>query len=344
MMMTIDDPGDRHVLPHEGTSVSYYSWSGEQTRFSDLMALRQSRCPTPSFPSEIFGMFIEALGGDQHSLRACSIVSSVFRHLCAPILYRDIELDREEKVSTFILLGEHSDILQYVKSLSVTNPKDPYEILDTISRKASLKTLCLHRTTFFLETLTASLLSRLSTVTVLVLQGCYFEEFEVFVSFIRCFPFCEVLRLRSCSWSHHDDAKLELPIYDIAPAHLEVTNNFEPAWGEDYCDQGKIFGAPWLGLAGLKSFTYAIGGERGAEPVLEKIAACEMLEEIDMALSHSVRRSFGERDPSSRLSDSEHVGLAEISDYPFNATRHSYQVPHHQVRLWTHSLMDALSR
>ena len=291
-------------------------------------------------------MFIEALADDQHSLRACSLVSSVFRHLCSPIVYRDIALDREEKVETFLQFGERSDILQHVKSLSLANTKDPHGILETISRKASLETLCLYRVVFRPGTLTASLLSRLSTVTVLVLQGCHIWEYEDFVSFIRCVPLCEVLRLRGCYWTRHTDAEMEpgsLPVHNIAPAHLEVTN-FPPAWGGEYCDQGEIFGAPWLGLTGLKSFTYAIGSEAASEMVFEKIAGCEQLEEIDLALSHSVRRDFGECDSSSWLSNPELVELVGISDCPVNTTRRSYQIPHPQVRLRTPSLMDALSQ
>jgi len=299
------------------------------------------------FPSEIFGMFIEALADDQHSLRACSLVSSVFRHLCGTILYRDIALNHEEKVDTFVQFGERSDILQYVKSLTFTYPKDPHGILDTVSRKASLEILCIHRAVFHPETLTTSILSRLSTVTVLILQGCRFEEFEDFVSFVRCFPLCENLRLRRCTWIRHTEAKLEpagrLPVHDIAPAHLEVTNNLLTAWGEEYCDQGEIFGASWLGLTGLKSFTYAIGGEAASGLVLRKIAACGQLEEIDLAIPHSVRREFGECKLSSWLSNPELVELAEISGCPVDTDRPSCQSSHPQMRLWTSSLVGKLS-
>ena len=260
--------------------------------------------PFPSFPSEIFGMFIEGLGEDQHSLRACSLVSSVFRHLCSPILYRDIALDREEKVVTFIQFGERSDILRHVKSLSLTNPRNLHGILDTVSGKAPLETLCLHRVMFHAELLTAPLLSRLSTVTALVLRGCRFRGFEDFLSFIGCFPLCEVLRLRGCTWAHRwrEDAKSKirsLPAYNISPVHLEITNNFTRERGGEYCDQGKIFGAAWLGLAGLKSFTYTIGSEVESESVLERIAASKLLEEIDISLSLSPppRRNFGECEP-----------------------------------------------
>lgn len=74
--------------------------------------------PSP-FSNEIFAMFIESLGEDLRSLRACSLVSSVFRHFCSPILYRDIALDRKEKVDDFIQVGERSDSLQHIKSLSL---------------------------------------------------------------------------------------------------------------------------------------------------------------------------------------------------------------------------------
>jgi len=282
-------------------------------------------------------MFIEALEDDQDSLRACSLVSAVFRHLCGPILYRDIALDREEKVDTFIQFGERSDILRHVKSLTVIYSKDPHGILDTISRKASLETLCLRRDMCHPGTLTASIFSKLSTVTVLVLQGCRFEEFEDFVSFIQCFPLCEILRPRLCTWIRHTDAKLEpsgrLPVHAIAPTHLEVTNNISPTWGEEYFDQGEIFGASWLDLTGLKSFTYAIGGEAASELMLEKIVACEQLEEFDVAIPHYVRRDFGECESLSWLSNPELVGLAEISDCHVNTVRLPCQIPHPQVRL-----------
>ena len=209
-------------------------------------------------------------------------------------------MDSDEKVSTFIQMGERSDALQYVKSLSLTNLSEPHRILDTISRKASLETLCLHRAEFHVEPLAASLLSRLSTVTVLVLRECRFGGFKDFVSFIRCFPLCEVLRLRACTWTRYKDAKLKfggVRVHDIAPVHLEITNNFPMEQGEEYYDQGRIVGAAWLGLGGLKSFTYPFWGETATKLMLERIAACELLEEIDLDIPHSVRRSFGECEP-----------------------------------------------
>jgi len=245
-------------------------------------------------------MFIEALGDDQDSLRACSLVSSVFRCLCSSILYRDIALDSDEKLDTFIEFGERSDALQHTKSLSLVDPGDPHGILDTISQKASLETICLRQAQFDVEPPTASLLSRPSTVTVLVLRECRFRGFEDFVSFIRCFPLCEVLRLRGCTWVDDEDAKSKFGnprVQGIAPAHLEITNNSPTERGEQYCNQGKIVGAAWLDLAGLKSFTYADGGEAAIKPVLERIAACELLEEIDLAIPN-VRRSFCEYEPS----------------------------------------------
>ena len=144
-------------------------------------------------------MFIESLGEDQHSLRACSLVSSDFRRLCSPILYRDITLDSDEKVDTFIQFGERSEVLRNTKSLSIAEISNPHGILDTISQKASLETICLHQAEFHVEPLTASLLSRLSNGTVLVLRECRFGGFEGFISFIRGFPLCEVLHLRGCT-------------------------------------------------------------------------------------------------------------------------------------------------
>ena len=246
-------------------------------------------------------MFIESLGEDQHSLRACSLVSSDFRRLCSPILYRDITLDSDEKVDTFIQFGEHSEVLRHTKSLSIADISNPHGILDTISQKASLETICLRQAEFHVEPLTASLLSRLSNVTVLVLRECSFGGFEGFVSFIRGFPLCEVLRLRGCAWVDGEDAKSKfgsLRVRDIAPAHLEITNNFPIELGDEYCDQGRIVGAAWLGLAGLKSFTYAFGGEATTKLVLERIASCELLEEIDLTIPHYIRRGFGECEPS----------------------------------------------
>jgi len=147
----------------------------------------RAEIPSPSFPSEIFGMFIEALEDDQDSLRACSLVSSVFRHLCGPILYRDIALNRQGKVDTFVQFGERSDILRCAKSFTVTKSKDPHRILDTVSRKASLEILCISRVIFRPGTLTASILSRLSTVTVVILQRCQFGGFKDFI-FYPVFP------------------------------------------------------------------------------------------------------------------------------------------------------------
>jgi len=190
--------------------------------------------------------------------------------------------------------------------------------------------LGLNRVMFYSESLTVSLLSRLSNVTVLVLRKCRFEEFWDFVSFIRCFPLCEVLCLRGCTWTGRRDAKSEvrsLPAYDVAPVHLEITNNSVPEWGEEYCNQSEILGAASLDLACLKSFTYGVG----AGLVLEKVAGCGLLEEIDVALPNSICCEFGECEPSSWSFGPELVVLIEISDCPVNPLRRSYQIPHHQV-------------
>ena len=156
--------------------------------------------PTPLFPSEILGMFIESLGEDLPTLRACSLVSSVFRHFCSPVLYRDIGLDCKEKADTFLQIGDRSDSLRHTKSLSLslgyTHGGHPYGILTTISRKAPLETLRVYQVRFHGESLTTPL----PDVTVLVLRECQFGMFKDFVTFIRCFPRCETLRLHGCSW------------------------------------------------------------------------------------------------------------------------------------------------
>jgi len=276
---------------------------------------------TPSFPSEIFGMFIESLWEDpdgRRSLFVCSLVSSVFRHLCGPILYRGIVLDRGDQVDDFLRLEERSDCLRYVKSFTLNNSTKAPRILGAISRKASLETLRLHRVMFYGGPLTESLLSGLSTVTVLVLRECQFWKFEDFVFFIRCFPLCEVLRLDGCTWTRHEDAMSEvrsLPAHNVAPVHLEITDNARPRWGEPFCDQSDIIAAASLGLARLKSFTYGIGTGPVAEQVLETIAGCDLLEEIDVAFSHSAR-DFGECASSPRPLNPELAELIEISGFP----------------------------
>jgi len=251
-------------------------------------------------------LFIESLGDDLHTLRACSLVSSVFRHFCSPVLYRDIVLDRIKKVDTFIQIGERSISLQHAKSLSLTyfdlgaqaHIRKPRKILDIVSRKASLEALRLHTAQFHAEPLTASLLSKLSTVTALVLQECRFGGFEDFTSFIRCFPRCETLCLHGCTWLQGEHAKPRfrgLPVHDLAPSYLAITSTTRTEWGEDLCDQGELVGMDWLDLTGLKSFRYVIEVHTRSRPVLERIAACELLEEIDVAISHTADLSFGER-------------------------------------------------
>ena len=276
----------------------------------------------PPFSNEIFGMFVESLGEDMCTLRVCSLVSSVFRHFCSPILYRDIVLDRKGKVDTFIRMGGRSNSLQHTKSFSLTY--NGFEtkahlgklrrILDIISRKASLQTLHLHRVQFHTELLSASLFSKLSGVIVMVLQECHFGGFEDFVSFIRCFPRCEVLRLHGCGWIRNGEhVKLKfrgLPAYDLALVHLEITDTIIAEWGEEFCDQGKIVGMVWLKLTGLKSFTYVIGDQTAWGAVLEMISACELLEEIDVTLVYPGGHSFGERKNRLILTLSNHLRSA----------------------------------
>ena len=271
----------------------------------------RAKTTIPVLPNEILGLLIESLGDDFHSLRACSLVSSVFRHFCGPVLYRDVVLDHKETVDTFLKLGERSESLQYVKSLILayygfeTKPhlRKPRKILEIISRKASLQTLRLHRVQFHVEPLTAPLLSKLCpTVTVLVLQDCRFGGFEDFVSLIRCFPNCETLCLRCCTW-FRQFPKLKfrnLPICDrVAPVRLEImSSSVVPEWGEGFCDQGRIVGTSWLDLGGLKSFAYVIEEDTASEVVLRQIASCEFLEEVDMTVTYPGGHSFGEWKPS----------------------------------------------
>jgi hypothetical protein len=258
--------------------------------------------------NEIFGLIIESLGEDIPSLKSCSLVSSVFRHFCSPILYRDIELDREDKLETFFQLGERSDSLMYTKSfrLAYSGPEDkihirkPRKILDIISQKASLETLRLYKVQLHRETFTESLLSRLSTVTVLSLRMCCFGGFEDFVSFIRCFPRCQVLRLLYCTWPKDRlDFKFKgLPTYDLAPAHLEIVDQATRSGSarkgikHRYFNQGKITGMPWLNLAGVKSFRYLIQQEMASGSVVGHIATSEFLEAVD--ISTYIDGHFGE--------------------------------------------------
>ena len=296
-------------------------------------------------------MFIESLEDDQSSLRACSLVSSTFRHFCNPILYRDIELDREETVDAFIQDGARSDFLQHIKSLSLTyygfmskaHRHKPNRILHVALRKASLDALRLHKIHFQAEPFAASIMSKLSTVTVLVLHGCLFEGICDFISFIRCFPRCEVLRLRGCHWIPR--AKPESggqPSYDVAPTHLEITNTSIPYGRSDYRDQGGIVGMAWLDLTGLKSFTYTFEDDIPSERVFGGVAASEHLEEINVAIARSEPRDSGECDSVSWSSNAEVVETIEISDYPADPTRRSHQVSHPQVRQWPLSLVGTL--
>ncbi|KAF9778941.1 hypothetical protein BJ322DRAFT_463498 [Thelephora terrestris] len=249
----------------------------------------------PSLSNELFGLFIESLGEDLPSLRACSLVCRVFRHFCRPNLYRNITLDCKEKLDTFFKIAERSDSLIHTKSLSLTyygfdakaHLRKPRRILDIVSRKASLEALRLHRVQFHADTFPASLLSKLSAVKVLTLQECHFGGFEDFVTFVRSFPSCQVLRLHRRTWIREPPKPRfrGSPAYDLALTHLEITSTSKPEWGESFCNHGKIVGMPWLNLTGLKSFAYVIEEDTVSAPVLEHIANCELLEEMDMALS-----------------------------------------------------------
>ena len=232
-------------------------------------------------------------------------MSSVFRHFCRPILYRDIVLDRREKLDSFLQFGDRSDSLIHAKSLSLTyfgfetkaHLRKPRKILEIISRKTSLETLRLHRVQFHAETFTAQLLSKLGSVAALALRECRFGGFEDFVTFIRCFPRCQVLRLHRCTWIR-EFPKFRLRnvlTYDLAPAHLEITSTSTTEWGEGFCDQGRIVGMSWLNLAGLKSFTYVIEEDTVSGPVFDQIAACEFLEEMDLSVNYPGGHDFGER-------------------------------------------------
>ena len=209
-------------------------------------------------------------------------MSPVLRRFRSPILYQDIVLNNKEKVGTFIRIGERFNSLQHTKSLGLTyygfeakaHLCKPRRILDTISRNASPEALRLCRVQFRAEPITASLFSQLSGVTVLIPRECHFGGFEDLVSFISCFPRCEIWRLRG-----RDRIKLKfrgLPIYDLAS---RITDT-DMGWGDVYRNQEKVVGTGWLNLTGLKSFAYVMA----SAPISECIAACELLGEIDLTL------------------------------------------------------------
>ena len=125
-------------------------------------------------------------------------MSSVFRHFCSPVLYRDIGLNSKEKVFTFLQIGNRSDSLQHTKSFGLIHAYDVNPILERISRRLSLETLRLHRVQFHGRLLTAPSSFKFSDV--LILRECHFAKFEYFVTFIRCFLRCETLSLHGCSW------------------------------------------------------------------------------------------------------------------------------------------------
>jgi hypothetical protein len=278
-------------------------------------------------------------------------VCRVFRHFCLPNVYRNITLDCKEKLDTFFKIAERSDALIHTKSLSLTyygfdakaHLRKPRRILDIVSRKASLEALRLHRVQFHADTFPASLLSKLSAVKVLTLQECHFGGFEDFVTFVRSFPSCQVLRLHRRTWIREPPKPRfrGSPAYDLALTHLEITSTSKPEWGESFCNHGKIVGMPWLNLTGLKSFAYVIEEDTVSAPVLEHIANCELLEEMDMALSSPGGHDFGERTPLLQLSNVRTLtGLLEVSVQPVDPFYRSYKVAHPQVFRRTPSLVS----
>lgn len=54
----------------------------------------------------------------------------------------------------------------------------------------------------------------------------------------------------------------------------------------------------WLNLTGLKSFMYVIEEETVLERVLTQIAACELLEEIDVGFLYPRDHGVGKWEPS----------------------------------------------
>jgi hypothetical protein len=226
--------------------------------------------PFSAFPNEIYGILIELLREDPYSLRTCSLVSSVFRHFCEPILYQDLSLDSLKKVDSFIQVGKRSHVLHHIKSLSLTDfefetdeghEHTPHKILDIISRKASLETLHLGHVQFHPKPLEVSVLS--STVTVLILEMCHFGGFKAFKHFIGCFPRCEALRLHGSTHS----------------------------WFGEWVEQREIVETYGLGHMNLKSFAYAVDDSSSTD-MLEEISACELLEEIDVSFPRSTYAEF----------------------------------------------------
>lgn len=236
-------------------------------------------------------MFIELLREDPYSFRACSLVSPVFRRFCTPILCRNLSLNYPVYADDFIRIGERSNVLQHTKSFRFTscfwtepNKDRSHKILDIISRKASLETLHIRRAQFHSTYPESSVLHKLSTVTVLILEKCHFGGFGAFTHFIGCFRLCESLQLYG---STH-------------------------RWVTEWCEQEETVGAFGLGHMKIKSFAYAVDDSSSMD-MLKEIAACGLPEEIHVSFpEYRNYDNLGERKSSAVIIRSDLVESVHI--------------------------------
>ena len=100
---------------------------------------------------------------------------------------------------------------------------------------------------------------------------------------------------------------------------------------------------PWLNLAGLKSFTCAIPlpGDTPSGRVMEYIATCEALEELEVRVIYRAERDFGKQKFSrSGRSYSDQVGGSSWpSHYLVDPFHRSHKVAHPEVLFRTPSLV-----
>jgi hypothetical protein len=289
MGLSRQHPLNDDLIDHGGPIVSCRSQSKAQGILSQCC--NRTATPFPTFPNEIYGMFIELLREDPYSFRACSLVSPVFRRFCTPILYRNLSLNYPVFVDNFIRVGERSNVLQHTKSFRFTsrfwtqpNEDKSHKVLDIISRKASLETLHICRAQFDPTPPEPSVLHRLSSVTVLILEQCHFGGFGAFAHFIGCFALCESLQLYG---STH-------------------------RWVTEWREQEEIVGAFGLGHMNLKSFAYAVDDSSSMD-MLKEIAASGPPEEIDVSFpEYRNYHNPGERKSSAAIIRSDLVESVHI--------------------------------
>ena len=240
-------------------------------------------------PPEIIGIILQFLSTDRATLQVCSQTAREFRHVALSFLGRHITIntvDRVKECAQLITSGAFQHVCSLdlgivnVKKTLKTDWKDYLVILGAFARRRTLNRLWLSEVPFNLiqpnqkENLRETITELGSTVTELVLYGCYFSSYEEMISLIRSFPLCHSLFLGDCVTQGKPDAGntfAGLPEHRLSIKDIQLSSSFR--LGGRLIDVSKLIEDAALDVGSLTALMCDVGNSEKTRSVAAAVSA-----------------------------------------------------------------------